>query len=126
MEDETEEEDEEIDINDYIEDCSGERIFIIAPEEFGDIDGYETTSLNYFTDGVLADIDGEVLNNVEELIGDREVLTHFGEYEDDTVFVRNEKLEIDIEICVDSRKYSDLFDGRYSDVFDKKPHQMED
>lgn len=80
--------------------------YVISPEEFGDAD-YETISLTYYADGVVTDGFDEPIENVEETIG-AESLTHFGEYEDDSVFVRNEAEEIDYEILLDVRKYSDV------------------
>lgn len=80
---------------------------VISPEEFGEIDGYDTISLTYYTDGVLANEEDEPINNVEEIVGAAS-LDHFGEYEDDSVFVRNDKLKTDYEILSDMRKYSEV------------------
>lgn len=82
--------------------------YVIAPEEFGERDNYETISLTYYADGVLTDDFDEPIEDVEAIVGE-ESLTHFGEYEDDSVFVRNDKLKTDYEILADSRKYSDRF-----------------
>ena len=43
----------------------------------------------------------------EESVG-KESLTHFGEYEDDSVFVRNDNLKADYEILADKRTYAEL------------------
>lgn len=80
--------------------------YIIAPEEFGEND-YETISLTYYADRVLADEMDEVIDNVDDIVGS-ESLEHFGEYEDDSVFVRNDRLEVDYEILLDMRNYSDV------------------
>jgi len=80
--------------------------YVIPPEEFGELDEYDTESLTYYADGVLADSNDEIVDNVEELIGE-DSLTHFGEYEDDSVFVRNDELQCDYEILRDLRNYSD-------------------
>lgn len=92
-----------------------ERPYVIPPEDFGEIDEYDTESLTYYEDGVLTDSDDEIIDNVEELIG-RDSLTHFGEYEDDSVFVRNDVLKRDFEILRDLRKYSDANRPRYMGV----------
>lgn len=81
--------------------------YVISPEEFDEV-GYETVSLYYFEDGVVTNaITNEVIDNVEELIGD-DFAEHFGEYEDDSVFIRNDYLETDYEILKDGRRFSEV------------------
>lgn len=77
--------------------------YVIAPEEFGE-DGYNTESLIYYQDKVLATNDDSMIDADESelLLGDG--LEHFGEYEDDAVHVRNEKTKTDYEI-LRSEKY---------------------
>lgn len=78
--------------------------YVIPPEDF-DEEGYETVSLYYYEDGVLEDmLTKEIIENVDELVG-KESLTHFGEYEDDSVFVRNDRLRTDFEILRVSERY---------------------
>ena len=80
--------------------------YIISPSEFDELDGYDAVSLTYYADGVLVDdIDDSIIDI--NIVG-KDSLTHFGEYEDDSVFVRNEKLKTDYEILLDVRKYSDV------------------
>lgn len=81
--------------------------YVIAPDDFGDCD-YETVSLTYYADGVLADEFDDICDDVDELIG-VDSLNRFGEYEDDSVFVRNDALKQDFEILRDEKKYSDLY-----------------
>lgn len=81
--------------------------YVIPPEDFGELDGYETISLTYYADGVLADDMDERITNVDDIIGS-ESLKHFGEYEDDSVFVRNDELLTDYEILFDTRDYEDV------------------
>ena len=78
--------------------------YVISPDDFGDLD-YETTSLDYYADGILVDESGEVVDEEEinDMIGD--ALEHFGEYEDDSVFVRDDILKIDYEILRDENPY---------------------
>ena len=81
--------------------------YVIVPEEF-DENGYETMTLFYYADGVLAYGDtNEVVEDVGELVCE-DFAEHFGEYEDDSVFVRNDNLRIDIEILKDVRRYSEV------------------
>ena len=90
--------------------------YIITPEEFGEFEEYERISLTYYSDGVLADENDELVEDVEEVVG-FDSFNHFGEYEDDSVFVRNEAKKCDYEILLDYR--------RYSDVIKNMPHRME-
>lgn len=83
--------------------------YVIPPEEFGEMD-YDTVSLVYYADDTLCyDLSGEIIYERDEVICE-ESLTHFGEYEDDSVFVRNERLKTDYEILKDNRNYSDVED----------------
>lgn len=84
--------------------------YIIPPSEYGDIDEYECISLNYYTDGVVADDFDKVVEDIEGTIGS-ESLKHFGEYEDDCVFVRNDTRRCDYEICRDTRAFSEVYTG---------------
>lgn len=95
------------------ESMSNDKPYTISPEEFGEMYDYEKISLTYYADGVLADDDDELVDDIEEVVG-AESLTKFGEYEDDSVFVRNDRLKCDYEILLDQRKYSD--------VIQKRPH----
>ena len=82
--------------------------YVISPDEFGEMDGYEKISLTYFADGVLADEDNEPVDDVAEIVGDG--LEHFGEYEEDSVFVRNDAKKCDYEILRDLRAFSDVLE----------------
>lgn len=79
--------------------------YVISPDEYGEIDDYKLRSLVYYADDVLADDKGYHINNRDELIGE-DSLEHFGEYEEDSVFVRNPALKCDFEILLDLRTYS--------------------
>lgn len=82
-------------------------VYVISPEDFGESD-FDTESLTYYADKVLLrDSTNEVVENVEELVG-TDSLGTFGQYEDDSVFVRNTDLKKDFEILLDYRKYSDI------------------
>lgn len=88
--------------------------YVISPEEFDESGEYEPVSLTYYADGVLADsITDERIENPEEIVGEFE--SHFGEYEDDSVFVRNDKLLTDYEILRDTRNFSDVVEDSGSD-----------
>ena len=78
--------------------------YIISPSEFGGLDDYDTISLTYYADGVLTDDNDEPIEDIEKIVG-MESLKHFGEYEDDSVFVRNDELKCDYEILLDTRNF---------------------
>lgn len=79
---------------------------VISPDEFGEIEEYTKVSLFYFEDGTLADEYGEVVDDVEEIVGDG--LEHFGEYEEDSVFMRNDAKRCDYEILRDLRTFAEF------------------
>lgn len=82
---------------------------MISPDEFGDQDEYDQISLTYYSDGTVTDDNDRPMSDdeIEESIG-KDSLTHFGEYEDDSVFVRNDRLKADYEILKDERTYADI------------------
>lgn len=84
-----------------------ERPYTISPDEYGELDDYELISLTYYADNVLADDLDELVEDVDEVVGLASLET-FGEYEKDSVFVRNDKRKCDYEILRDARKYTDV------------------
>ena len=86
---------------------SGGDPYTITPEEVGTMDGYDLIDLTYYADGVLEDEDYKIVVDVAETVG-VESLNSFGEYDDDVIFVRNDKRKIDYEIVRDPRNYSDV------------------
>ena len=80
--------------------------YVISPYDFGELDGYSQVELTYYADGTLEDEDYNIVTDVDELIGSDSLLT-FGEYEDDAVFVRNDRLRADFQILKDYRTYED-------------------
>ena len=84
-----------------------EKPYVISPDEFGELYDYENISLTYYADKVLADDNDELVEDVDDVVG-YESLSHFGEYEPDSVFVRNDRLKADYEILMDHRNYRDV------------------
>jgi hypothetical protein len=78
--------------------------YVIAPEDFGEIDDYKQFELTYYADGILEDEEYNIIKDYEGLIG-RDSLYTFGEYEDDSVFVRNDAIKADFQILKDYRTY---------------------
>ena len=85
-----------------------EKPYVISPDEYGETDDYDLYSYTYYADKVLADENNEPIEDVDQRIG-LESLNHFGEYGDDSVYVRNDKLKADYEILLDDEKYEILF-----------------
>lgn len=121
LEDLNEEEDETDDpdlneyerlVNDYTNvkggvDNMAKEPYVIAPYDFGELDGYKQIELTYYEgDDTLEDDDYNIIDDRDELIGSK-ALTTFGEYEDDAVFVRNERLRADFQILKDYRTYKE-------------------
>lgn len=96
---------------------SENRPYIIKPEELGEKDDYEIINLTYYADEILADDCDDLVENVDQVVG-VDSLSHFGDYEDDAVHVRNDKFKCDYEILRDKR--------RYRDVIGANPHLVED
>lgn len=82
--------------------------FIISPAEFGMDDDMEINTIYYYeatTDGVnledvLVDENNHEIRDVEDLLGMSisDIVSHYGEYEEGSVYIRNPKLNIDYEI----------------------------
>ena len=80
--------------------------YVISPDEFGEMEGYTQISLTYFDDGILSDENGVIIDEPEDIVGD--ALDHFGEYEEDSVFVRSDPKRCDYEILRDLRSYAEF------------------
>lgn len=93
-----------------------ERPYVISPDEFGEFYDYEQITLTHYSDGVLADENDEIVDDVDDTVGS-DYADHFGEHEEDSVHVRNDKRKCDYEILRDYRSYSD--------VVGTSPHQAE-
>lgn len=91
------------------EEIAVDRPYVIQPSEFGEFDDYEKISLTYTADGVLLDDMNEIVDDIEEIVGE-DSLEHFGEYEDDSVYVRNDSKKCDYEILLDQRNYQEIFE----------------
>ena len=98
------------------EDETVEKAYVISPDEFGEFEDYEKISLTYYADQVLADNNDDLVDDIENVVG-FDSFNHFGEYEEDSVFVRNDWLKCDYEILADPRNYHD--------VKKKKPREVE-
>lgn len=90
--------------------------YVIPPTEFGEFDDYSRIELTYYEDGVLADELDEEVEDADDIVGE-DFASHFGEYEDDSVYIRNDSKRSDYLILKDNRKFAD--------VVKNQPHPVE-
>lgn len=83
------------------------RPYVITPEQYEDNVDYTKVSLTWYSDEVLEDDWGNVLDP-DDVIG-RDALTTFGQYEDDSVFVRDDDENVDYEVLRDTRSYEETY-----------------
>lgn len=81
--------------------------YVISPDEYGASDNYTPISLTYYSDGVLADDEDEIMEDIEGTVGE-DFADHFGDYEDDSVHIRNDRLRCDYEILRDNRSFREV------------------
>lgn len=83
--------------------------YVITPEQFGEYSEYGTKTLTYYADNVLTDeIDNPItLDEMVTMIGP-DALDNFGEYEDDSVYIRDETNEMDYEILKSEKMFSEI------------------
>lgn len=85
--------------------------YVISPDQYGDFDDYDQISLTYYADHMLADDNDQLVEDVEDTVG-FESLNHFGEYDDDCVCVRNDRLKVDYEILRSLRTYAEVIKSK--------------
>ena len=71
--------------------------YVITPEAYMEPNGYDKLACNYYNNDVLTDENDEPIE-IEEIMGSHDMLDRMGEYETDTLYIRNDKTEADYEI----------------------------
>lgn len=89
-------------ISTHIESITG--IEIIDPVEYGEEDEFDTKSWMYYADGILTNEFDQIVGSPEEFIGD--ALSHFGDIEEDSVYVRNRANNTDYEILRSEKEFN--------------------
>lgn len=86
-------------------------IAIISPSEFvaKRSDPHYVETWTYWHDGTVTNEDGNVVVDYEDFIP-ADVGLHFGEYEEEVVYVRDYDQHIDYEVIYDERDYNDTDD----------------
>ena len=83
--------------------------YIIKPNEFGEKD-YDEVTIVAYSNGKFTSYDtGDLMDEfeIEDAIGDIDPNAHFGDYEEDSVFIRNDERGIDYEVLRDEDPYED-------------------
>ena len=91
-----------------------DRPYVVTPEEFGNADEYDIISLNYYADGIVSDDWGDKIEDLEATIGE-DFASHYGEYEEDAVYIRNDRLKVEYEVLKSLSKYSEMFPAEEDD-----------
>lgn len=88
-------------------DCNS-KPYNIPREEFEIFDDYDTTGWTYYPDGYMTDEEGLPIDpeEVRKVVGD-EFPEWFGIYCDDEIWVRNDRLKIDVSIVRDLENFRD-------------------
>lgn len=87
--------------------------YVIRPDLFDTLDDYESMTLTYYADGVLADMFDVPIDNPDALVGTDFVdCFNADEVDGDVVYVRNERKKTDFEIIEDLRNYSDMMKNK--------------
>lgn len=90
---------------------AGARIYVIHKDEYGETDNNDTSLTFYEGDDVLCDENDRVIEDPYKLVGD--CLDHFGHGSGDrnVVFVRNEDLDLDLEVIKTHKTYAEEVHG---------------
>lgn len=101
--------------------------YIISPAEFGEHDDFDTVSLTWYADQILAD-DMDPKNPIEDVeeYFPFDFLASFGEYEDDAIHVRNERLKTDYEVLRDTARWEDQFSKKKKSTKSRRPDDILD
>ena len=91
------------------ETVSKDEPYVIPADEFGFFEDYEEITLTYYSDDILADDQDRIIEDKETIIG-RDALSRLTNTDDETVYVRNEKLKVDYEICYDYKRFAEVMD----------------
>lgn len=87
--------------------------YVISPDEFGEIESYDKETLIYYEDGVLCNEDDTEMSeeDIDISVGP-DFAQHIGEYEPDSVHIRNDSLGMDYEILISAKTYAEVLDSK--------------
>jgi len=91
--------------NDDEEYTTEDHPYVISREEFGQRPEYDKVYLDFYSDSILTNEYDEILENVDEVLGN-DWQDHIGDEEEGFVCVRNDQKETDYEICQTNQFYN--------------------
>lgn len=91
------------------ETVSKDEPYVIPADEFGFFEDFEEITLTYYSDDILTDDQDHIIDDRESIIG-RDALSRLTNSDDETVYVRNEKLKADYEICYDYKRFAEVME----------------
>lgn len=80
----------------------------VIPINMLDDDEYPVIQTVYYSDGVLADDNEDPIDNWQSLIGSMENLEGFDIPGNDEIYIRNERLHVDVEVLRDLEAFSNI------------------
>lgn len=93
-------------------------IKVLTPDEFAEDEEYEAETLIEWSDGKLSDDRGNLVEDIDDLVG-ADYADHFCEYEEYSIYIRNEKYKCEYEIVQDLRTYDEVFGSDGPDLTDE-------
>lgn len=96
--------------------------YVIHVDENGEQEGHEEITLTWYADDVLADHGDKLVDDPDRVVG-MENLDKFGHGSNDVnvVYIRNEKLSVDIEVCRTDQTYAQAVHGFEHSEESRKP-----
>lgn len=81
--------------------------YVVTPDDFASLPGFDTDSFHYYNNDIISNDNNEIVDDVEQILGLSilEVKDQFGIYEDDSVYIRNERLKCDYEVLLENEDY---------------------
>ena len=100
---------EESDVTEKKEGKDVDRPYTITTDEFAELDGYRTETLYYYADGILADEDDNIIEDIDDIVGEENLTTFEEDKRFDSIYIRNDTCKTDYEILRDLDCYSDKY-----------------
>ena len=92
----------------------GEVPYNISPDEFMEIDSYDTDDYTLYADGYVTDSTGTPVSPEDVLAAlGEDFESFFGTYDDDEIWVRNDRLRMDFSVARCADKYEDVCPIRF-------------
>ena len=86
-----------------------DRPYVIDQDEYDTLDDYESEELLYYSDRVLADYYGNIVDDVDDMVGLDNLKILIEDDDVDCVYIRNDSRRFDYEVLLDLRPYSEVY-----------------